>query len=175
MGVSVQGVKMEQGMVLDFNLLCSPQFYSKTSNIRTHFNHVKAALTNGSSSKIGTDFSIVHTRLCYKCKNGFIHQYVTLWGVSCLTEGVGAGSLFHTDFLSTFGRAICKWSAGFMIEISQGYLMNLGVATSEITLDSYFPLVYYYKNKSFKCWNIYSNVIEKILHVWYRLDLFALN
>lgn len=73
MGVSVQGVKMEQGMVLDFNLLCSPQFYSKTLNIRTHFNHVKAALTSGSSSKIGTDFCIVHTRLCYKCKNDFIH------------------------------------------------------------------------------------------------------
>lgn len=162
-------------MILDFSLLCSPRVYSNTSNIRTHFNHGKAALTNGLSSKIDTDFCIVHTRLCYKCKNDFIRQYITLWGVFCLTARVGAGSLFDTDFLSTFGRAICKWSVGFITEISQGYLMNLDVTTYEITSHSYFPLICYYKNKSFKCWNIYSSVIEEILHVWYRLDLFALN
>lgn len=145
MEVNIQGVKTEQGIISDFSLLCSPQFYPKTSNIRTYFNHDKAAFTNGLSSKIHTDFCSVHTRLCYKYKNDFIHQYMTLRGMSCLTAGVGAGGLFDTDFLSTFGRAICKWNAGFITEISQGYVMNLDVATSEITLDSTFSLVYYYK------------------------------
>lgn len=59
MEVNIQGVKMEQGMILDFSRLCSPQFYSKTSNIRTCFNHDKAALATGLSSKMDTDFCLV--------------------------------------------------------------------------------------------------------------------
>lgn len=153
-------------MILDFSLLCSPQFYSKTSNIRTDFNHDKAALTTGLSSKIDTDFSLVHTRLCYKRENDFIHQYMTLRGVSCLTAGIGAGALFSTDFLSTFGSEV-QDSLQRLAKVIWWIWTSLHVKELWILT---FPLVYYYKNKSFKCWNIYSNVIEKILHVWYRLD-----
>lgn len=91
-GINIQGVNMEQGMILDFSLLCSPQLYPKTSNIRTYFNH---ALTNGLSSKIDTDFCSVHTRLCYKYKNDFIHQYMTLRSVLSYSRGWDRGFIWH--------------------------------------------------------------------------------